>query len=216
MGARFVGAVLGRVLGLIATVVPTAAASATACIAGHNTVVPPCTFDGGVLSLDSAPSAGLGLGHHTLALFSGPDITVTADVAGGYAPYNSNDLGTGTVTGSLTLTISTVSGLPLIDDVGFNLIDPVTTGTGSISWSVGALTGDQNTTSGELFFPAPLSSITETESMALNSGVSGDATLTGTAISVSLVPEPSSLALVAAAFMGFSAIWRRFAQRVPA
>lgn len=85
------------------------------------------------MSLDSATSAefGQGLGHHTLVLFSGPDITIEADVADGFPPYNSNDLGTGTTTGSLTLTISTVSGLRLIDDIGFALIDPVTTGTGS-------------------------------------------------------------------------------------
>jgi len=182
MGARSVGSVFCCLLGLIATVLPSATASATACISGqHNMVFPPCTFDGGILSLDSATSSefGQGLGHHTLVFFSGPDITVEADVAGGFPPYNSNDLGTGTTTGSITLTISsTVPGL-LIDDIGFALIDPVTTGTGSISFSLGPLTGNQNSPPLELVFPTPLSSITGTLSVTLSSGVNGDATLTG-------------------------------------
>lgn len=44
---------------------------------------------------------------------------------------------------------------------------------------MGSLTGDQNITSGELFFLTPLSSIDQTVSVTLNSGASGDATLTG-------------------------------------
>src|SRR5215470_9827791 len=81
-------------------------ATELACVSGHNTVVPPCSFDSGVLSLDSASSVefGSGGGHHTLANFSGPTITIEADVADGFPAYNSNDGVGGVSTGTLTLT----------------------------------------------------------------------------------------------------------------
>src|SRR6266852_2929805 len=84
------------------------------CIPGHNTVVPPCTFDGGLLSLDSASGFGSGGGHHTLASFPGAGIEITCDLN---CPFKASDstTGPGTSGAFLTFTISTVSGLHLLD-----------------------------------------------------------------------------------------------------
>ena len=71
---------------------PPSASADLACVPGHNTVVPPCTFDNNVLSLDSAAGiGGGGGGHHTLVDFIGPTITIEADVAGGFPPNMATD-----------------------------------------------------------------------------------------------------------------------------
>jgi hypothetical protein len=64
-----------------------------ACVPGHHTVAPPCTFDAGVLSLDSATGpngtelsgSGSGGGHNTQVTFPidpvlGPGIEIAANV----------------------------------------------------------------------------------------------------------------------------------------
>src|SRR5437867_4105073 len=170
-----------------------------ACVPGHHTVVPPCAFDGGVLSIDSATgpngtdvfTGGGGGGHHTLVTFPvdptlGPGIQVAADIAGGHPAYMATDSPTGTSSGSMTFTISTVSGLPLIKDLSIALLNPIVTGTGSISWSLGSLTGNQTISSGELVFAPPLSSITLTLTGSLIAGTSGNASIDGFVINVSL------------------------------
>jgi hypothetical protein len=201
------------------------ALSEPACVPGHHTVVPPCTFDEGVLSLDAATgpngtdvfAGGGGGGHHSLVTFPidpilGPGIQDAADIAGGHLPFMATDSPTGVSSGSITqLTISTVSGQPLIEDLRFALLNPTVTGTGSISWSFGSLTGNQTITSGELVFATPVSSVTEMVNGSLIAGASGNASIDGFVINVSLapVPEPSRLAFFAIALAVLVLFWRR-------
>ena len=79
---------------------PPAGASAVACVPGHNTVIPPCTYDSGLLSLDGySPASGTevtgGGGHHTVVSFPsssfGAGIQAAADV--GYPPFSATDSG---------------------------------------------------------------------------------------------------------------------------
>jgi hypothetical protein len=77
---------------------PPSVAWATACIPGHNTVVLPCTFDGGLLTLDNAVitgQAGAGGNHNTLIEFGGtsfnPTVLFKADVDNGFDPFSSTE-----------------------------------------------------------------------------------------------------------------------------
>ena len=212
MSPHLFATTLSGALALIVSLVPYSAAQATACIPGHGTTVLPCTFDDGLLVLSNSTTPDLegggGGGHHTLLLFSGSDITIEADVGHGALPYNSNDGGTGTDGGTVTFMVTTASGLPLIQDYGLSLIDPNVSGTGTISWSLGALTGDQTVTSGDFVLPTPVNSLTDTLSITLNSGADGDASVVGVTIDIS-VPEPASLALLGAGLLGMAVSRRR-------
>jgi hypothetical protein len=145
-------------------------------------------------------------GHHTLADFVGSTITVEADITGGFPPYEATDSSTGVNDLRLTLTISTVSGAPLIDDLSIQLLNPVLVGTGTMTANLtgdvafGPVTNPGTTPLHPTF--APTNSITETFDLTLSTGCGpasstciGNAIIDGVNIGVSTVPEPSSLAL---------------------
>lgn len=187
-----------------------------ACVPGHQTVILPCTFDSGVLSIDSATgfgSGGGGGGHHTLTEFAGPTFTIEADVAAGNPPYMATDDPSGTSTSTGTITISTVGGAPVIGDVSLELLNPVLTGTGTISISltgpanIGPLTGLPGSTSQDVSF-APTNSITEAFDFQLSTGCgapsltcTGNAQIDGFTVGISFVPEPGSLTLLGIALV---------------
>jgi len=190
---------------------PGAWASEIACVSGHLTLVTPCTFDGSILSLDSAPGldiGGGGGGHHTLVEFAGSTITITADLLNGNPPYRASDNTTTGISSLMgTITVSTVSGSPLIGDLSLQLLSPSLIGTGTMSFSgtgtanLVALTGLPGSTFEDVSF-APTSSLTETFNFQLSTGCgapsancTGNAIINGLTIGVSLVPEPSSFAL---------------------
>jgi len=220
---RFVGRSVFAGFALISLVIaaPEAFATEAACIPGNHTVAPPCTFDAGLVSLDSAtsPEPTGGGGHHTIVSFPtsafGPGIEVAADIANGNPPYSATDTGGTSSSGSITFTLSTVGGSYLIDALRFSLIDPLVTGTGSIGWSLGSasdgfVSGDQTTSSGDLNLASAAGSVTETIAGTLSAGTSGSATMTGYEVFVHLVPVPESSTglLVFAGLFGLAG-WRR-------
>ena len=207
---------------------PTAALADTACISGHNTVAPPCTFDSGILLLSSAtgfPSGGGGGGHHTLAEFVGPTVTIEADIAAGKLPFEATDnLTTGISELTGTVTISTVSGEPLIGDLSLQLLSPDIIGTGTMSFSltgtgnVGPLTGLSGSTFQDVSF-APTNSITETIDFVLSTGCgapsatcTGNAIIDGVTIGISTVPEPNSIALLSGALVAIGFLRRKLSR----
>jgi hypothetical protein len=115
------------------------------------------------------------------------------------------------------LTISTVSGLPLIHDFSFTLLDPVIVGTGSMSFNFGPLTGlNQSNTFEDFVFLNPVSSFNETLTGSLFTGCgapsatcTGNALLNGVEFNISLVPEPGSLVLFGTALLALGLMRRR-------
>jgi len=195
-----------------------ARASAVSCTPGHNTVVPPCTFEHGLVSLDSAtspdPSTG---GHHTLVSFPflqdfGTGIQVAADVFGGYPPYSATDGGSTSVNFSITFTLSAPNAAEQIKKLRFVAINPQVTGAGSITWTFGngtppgSVSGDQNITSGDLIFGSAVGSTTETLTGTLSTGGNGTATADGYAI---YVPEPTVLPSLGAMILMLAVLPRR-------
>jgi hypothetical protein len=198
----------------------------SACVSGHHTLVLPCTFDSNVLDLSSPstlPEFGGGMGgHNTLVEFAGLTMTIEADTADGFAPDKATDSATGISELITTLTFSTVSGLPFIGDLSLQILGPVLTGTGTMSFSgtggatLSPLTGLAGSTFEEVSF-AGTNSITETFDFKLSTGCgapsttcTGNAQINGITIGVSTVPEPSSLALLATIVLvalGFT--WQR-------
>jgi hypothetical protein len=197
--------VMALFLGL--TSAPAWAGPEAACVGGHNSVAPPCTFDGGVLSLDAGSvfDVGSGVGHAFTITFTGTTIDVACGVD---CPFAASDAAGGSNAATLSLTVSAVDGTALIDDVSLALTDPTATGTGSIAWSLGTLSGDQNTTAGDLTFGTPQSSITETLDITLDAGCGaepcdgGNASIQGFTLNISLVPEPGTALLLAGALLG--------------
>ena len=195
-----------------------------ACVSGHNTVFLPCTFDNGVLSVDSAtgfPAGGGGGGHHTLVEFVGATFTIEADIANGNPPYMATDDPSGVSELIGTITISTVSGAPLIGDLSLELLSPILTGTGTMSLSntgsanIGPLTGLPGSTFQQVSF-GPTNSITETFDFILSTGCgapsptcTGNAQISGVTVGISTVPEPSSIALIVVPLVAFALRWRR-------
>ena len=204
---------------------PSAWASEIACVSGHLTLVTPCTFDGAVLSLDSAPGldiGGGGGGHHTLVEFAGSTISIMADLPNGNPPYKASDNTTTGISSLMgTITVSTIGGLPLIGDLSLQLLSPSLIGTGTMSFSgtgtanLVALTGLPGSTFEDVSF-APTSSLTETFNFQLSTGCgapsatcTGNAIINGLTIGVSLVPEPSSFTLSLVALFAAGIRWGR-------
>jgi hypothetical protein len=177
------------------------------CIAGHHTVVLPCTFDGGLLSLDAGIAdfgGGMG-GQQTMISFSGAGIEIACDLN---CPYQASDETGGTNGTSTTFMISTVSGLPLIDNLSLTLLDPSVTVGRTISWRLGTASGDQTMDFGELIFDTPQSSITQRAAITLSAGCTpepcsgGNASVSGVLFNVSLVPEPDNVLLLRVGLFG--------------
>ena len=199
-------------------------ALAVACAPGHNTVIPPCTFDNGALLLTAAAGevvAGQGGGHHTLVTFPvdsvlGPGIQLAADIAGGFPPYRATDTGGSSVSGTITFGVSTVSGLSLIEDVSVTLLNPLITGTGSITAALGSLTLTCTlstcTSFGESLF-SPTNSFSGLFTFTGSTGSAGNASVDGVRFNFSLVavPEPGTLFLFASAVVGLAgrAAWKK-------
>jgi len=215
-GARFSKVRVLIVTGCLALGSPIGAAWATACVPGHNTVITPCTFDSGVLSFNSATGpngadlGGSGGGHHTVVSFPGAGIQISADT--GFPPYSASMDGTnGVLTATITLDVSTVSGLPLIHDISLSLLDPVVTGTGTITWSLdGHSETFPNNNPIDIVLPIAVSGTTDVLSITMTEGTAGDASVEGALISYSLVPEPSALLILASGLVALLAIsrWR--------
>ncbi|TMA32919.1 MAG: PEP-CTERM sorting domain-containing protein [Deltaproteobacteria bacterium] len=198
---------------------PPAGASAVACVPGHNTVIPPCTYDSGLLSLDGySPASGTevtgGGGHHTVVSFPsssfGAGIQAAADV--GYPPFSATDSGGTSASGTLTIDLSATGGSAQIKKLRFVLINPQVTGAGSLSWSFttvtppGTVSGNQTVSSGDLIFASPVASVSPTLSVSLSTGGSGSATFDGYAV---YVPEPNGLVMLCAGALALWALSRR-------
>jgi formylglycine-generating enzyme required for sulfatase activity len=218
MSHRFTGAfAVAIALSSLMALLSAPRASALACVPGAKTVFPPCTFDGGLISLDSAPIFPGDIdtiGSFPTSSF-GPGLEVAANIAGGFPPFTSVGHPNGTNSASITLTLSTVGGTYLIDALRFSLIDPAVTGTGTITWGFGSASdgyvlglvdGLIQTTSGDLNLASTVSSVTETINGSLISGASGTATMTGFEVFVHLVPvpEPSTGLLVLTGLLGLA------------
>jgi len=191
------------------------AAAYPACLPGHNTVVPPCDWDSGKISLTGySPASGTeitgGGGHHTIVSFPyssfGAGIQAAYDV--GYAPYSATDSGGTTTSGTLTVNL-TANGGTGFKKLRFALIHPQVTGAGSISWSFttsapdppGSVSGNQTTSSGDLVYGSAVGTISPTIALTASTGGSGSATFDGYAI---YVPEPDRIAMLGS---GVGLLW---------